>query len=177
MLTYKTMIKILQEIKEPENIACTHNFREKYGVSLVPFKALKLLRLIKTRVPDCGSHCEKYQDCKWIETFENMKSKSKYQISKEGIKILTQIKNISPEEKEIKNILQGIITKLEIPDIIISILMDKKDGLSIELLIRKMMYQIKISNYDIRTSLGDILDLMVSLEVIMEKEGLLYSYA
>ncbi|NHJ47453.1 MAG: hypothetical protein FK733_06685 [Asgard group archaeon] len=175
MLTAEKMSQMILEIESMNNIGCTFDFKERYDVALPTLNALSLVTSIRSKIPACGDHCSRYQDCQWIPIFQKKKSKSKFKLSKTGEKLAADLANRSQSKEEIKDIILGVISKTIIVDVIQSLLMEHTN-LTVERVVTEMLKQTKIYLQTIRTVLKDILDLMASLELIKFKEGLILSY-
>ena len=176
MLTAETLQEILLDLHKKDGLGCTYDFKERYYVGLNSLAFLNLVTLIKTRIPKCGDHCERYQDCPSIELFENRKSKTKYRLTKEGANLADFLSSDSVTMDNLKSMLQKELVNYPFVDLVVSLLMDVSE-LSVEKLVASIQEQTNTSLFAIRTSIRDILDLLVSIEIIGIKEGIITQYA
>lgn len=170
MLTAEKLQKIVTELLVLEEIGCTYDFKERFGVGLNSLEVLGLVKLIKTRIPKCGDHCTKYNDCQFISLFEKRKSKTKYRLTKEGKILADNLSSDGITSKNLKSMLQKEFSSYSFVDLILSLLMDYPE-LSIEKLVSSILETTNSTLYGIRTSIRDILDLLVSLELLAMNEG------
>ena len=170
MLTAEKLLEMVTELLVLDEIGCTHDFKERFGIGLNSLAVLGLVKLIKTRIPKCGDHCTRYRDCQYISLFEKRKSKTKYRLTKEG-KILAEfLSSDAVTNTNIKLILQKEVGNYSFVDLILSLLMDYPE-LTIEKLVSSILEMTNSTLYSIRTSIRDILDLLVSLEFLVIDEG------
>lgn len=170
MLNYQSLITIMKELLELKEIGCTYDFKERFSVGLEPLEILGFTKVIRTRIPACGDHCQRYKDCKWIPHFESRKSVAKFKLTKEGLSFSNKLILHELDDENAKSFVQDEIQSLSIIDTIMSYQMDSKE-LSIEKLVTKLLNDTNITLSKLRITIMDILDLMVSLELIALKEG------
>ncbi len=175
MLTAEKLPEIIAELLVLEEIGCTYDFKERYGVGLNSLEVLGLTKLIKTRIPKCGDHCTKYRDCQYIPLFEKRKSKTKYRLTKEGKILADYLSSDAVTSANIKSLLQKEFSNYSFVDLILSLLMDNPE-LAIEKLVSSILETTNSTLYSIRTSIRDILDLLVSLELLVIHEGKITIY-
>jgi hypothetical protein len=176
MITAITLKEILDDLSEVNEIGCTYDFRQKYGIGLASLQTLGYAKVIRSRIPACGDHCEKFNDCEFISLFEKRKSKSKFKLETSGKNLQKRLSMLSTNEaiyEEVKNDLMNT----KIYDAIQSLLIDYSDGISIEQLVTAILKQKTFKLYVIRETFKDILDLLLSTHLLMIKEGILHTYA
>ncbi|NHJ88001.1 MAG: hypothetical protein FK734_21230 [Asgard group archaeon] len=172
MLTVNTLKDMILELTSLNEIGCTYDFKERFGVSLASLELLGFVKVIRSKIPECGDHCEKFADCKWISIFESRKSKSKFKMTKEGLALAHLINIYSADEQQLEKLLAKEILTIKIIDTLNSFLIDNPE-LSIELLTTKLLDETPLTLEEIRSSIMDILDLLVSIDVLQLKEGLI----
>jgi len=175
MLTAEKLQEIVTELLVLEEIGCTYDFKERFGVGLNSLEVLGLVKLIKTRIPKCGDHCTKYRDCQYIPLFEKRKSKTKYRLTKEGKILADFLSSDAVTSKNVNTLLQKEFSNYSFVDLILSLLMDHPE-LTIEKLVSSILETTNSALYNIRTSIRDILDLLVSLELLVMNEGKLSAF-
>lgn len=176
MITAITLKEILEDLSEVNEIGCIFDFKKKYGIVLASLQTLGYVKVIRSRIPACGDHCEKFNDCEFISLFEGRKSKSKFKIQEAGKKLANRLAMLSTNEdimEEVKNDLMNT----EIFDTIQSLLMDYPEGISIEQLVTAILKQTTFKLGVIRETFRDVLDLMVLTQLFVEKEGILSTVA
>ncbi len=170
MLTVQKLRKMLLELLALKEIGCTYDFKERFEVALTPLEVLGLVKVIRTKIPDCGDHCERYNNCQWIPIFQKSKSKSKFSLTKEGLALAENLSSESISDSEALAIISDYLLGLSIIDQIISLLLGA-GTLSIEKLVSTLLKEINLDFLIIRTTLRDILDLLVSTGTIGIYEG------
>jgi hypothetical protein len=176
MLTAIKLKTVLQELLATNEIGCTYDFIERHGLALSSLETLGYVKVIRSRIPACGDHCEKFNDCQHISLFEKRKSKSKYKLQEKGIKLLKRLDMLSTEEDVIEEVKNELMLG-ELFDIIQSLLLDAPEGLTVEQLVTSTLKQTKLSLTIIRTTFKDIIDLLFSVGLLAKKEGILSTYA
>ena len=176
MFTTEKFQKIMLDLLAKDGIGCTYDFKERYDIGLNSLATLNLVKLIKTRIPKCGDHCQDYRDCKYLSLFDKRKSKTKYLLTKEGKNLATFLTSDAVSASNLTSMLQKELSNYSIVDLISSLLMDSKE-LTIERLVASLVKQTTMPLFEIRTSMRDILDLLVSLEIIAINEGVITSFA
>ncbi|HUT80075.1 MAG TPA: hypothetical protein VMZ29_02645 [Candidatus Bathyarchaeia archaeon] len=170
MFTKESLKNMLIELLALNELGCTFDFRERYGVSLSTLEILGLVKVIKSKIPACGEHCEKYKDCQWTANFESKKSSSKYRLTKDGLELATNISVKTVDDRLLQDYLIEAINQIQIIDIIQSLLLTLKE-ISIEYLVLTLLEQTNLSINTIRLNSKDILNLMESLQLLQLKEG------
>ncbi|MFW9923443.1 MAG: hypothetical protein ACFFDW_09190 [Candidatus Thorarchaeota archaeon] len=171
MLTAEKFHEILLELDAQNQLGCTYDFQERHSVGLKPFELLDVVKVISTRIPACGEHCIKYQDCKHISLFEKRKSIVKFQLTKFGSNLVEYFKTKEFTKEEIKDVIKkelktaSLYSKLEL------LFKDSVQISTVEI-ISYLLENSTIDLYTLRTSLKDILDLMDSLKIISNREGI-----
>ena len=176
MLTVKNLHKMLMELLSLKEIGCTYDFKERFEVALAALEVLELVKLIRTKIPVCGDHCERYNDCIWIPIFQKKKSKSKYKLTKDGLALIDNLSSSSLSESKIQEVIIGYLINSRIVDQINSMLL-RESNLTIERLVTSLLQETNLSLQAIRTTIKDILDLLVSAQLIGIKEGTIAKYA
>jgi hypothetical protein len=166
---------MLLELFSLKEIGCTYDFKERFEVALSSLEVLGLAKIIRTKIPACGDHCERYNDCKWIPIFQNSKSKSKYKLTKDGLSLIDNLSSDSMTDPEVQTEISNYIISTPIVDQINSMLVGEPN-LSIEKLVTALLKETNLSLQAIRTTIKDILDLLVSAQVIRIKEGTILKY-
>lgn len=167
---------MLTELLSLKEIGCTYDFKERFEVALAALEVLELVKLIRTKTPVCGDHCERYNDCKWIPIFQKKKSKSKYKLTKDGLALIDNLSSSSLSESKIQAVIIGFLISSRIVDQINSLLLGESN-LTIERLVTSLLQETNLSLQAIRTTIKDILDLLVSAQLIGIKEGIIVKYA
>ncbi|MBK5114529.1 MAG: hypothetical protein KGD59_13520 [Candidatus Heimdallarchaeota archaeon] len=175
MLTVKNLQKILLELFSLKEIGCTYDFKERFEVGLTSLEVLGLAKIIRTKIPTCGDHCERYNDCKWIPIFQKRKSKSKYKLTKDASSLIDTISSESISDSGVQMEISSYLISTPIVDQINSMLIGKT-SLSIEQLVSALLKETNLSLQAIRTTMKDILDLLVSAQIIRIKEGIIVKY-
>ena len=103
------------------------------------------------------------------------KSKTKYRLTKEGKILADYLSSDAVTSKNINSMLQKEFINYSFVDLILSLLMDTPK-LTIEKLVSSILETTNSTLYSIRTSIRDILDLLVSLELLIMHEGELTSF-
>ena len=166
------MLKELLSLKE---IGCTYDFKERFEVALSALEVLDLVKVIRTKIPACGDHCERYNDCKWIPIFQKRKSKSKYKLTKEGLSLIENLSFDNLADSEIQKVIVNYLFSSRIVDQINSLLLGEPN-LTIERLVTSLLKETNLSLQAIRIAIKDILDLLVSAQIIGIKEGVIMKY-
>ena len=172
MLTAEKLIDILMELDSQKELGCTFDFKERFFVDLKPLELLNFVTVIQTRIPACGDHCNNYSNCKWIPLFEQRKSASKFRLTKQGTNFASFLKKNASSSKEIKKIVKEELRNTPLVKISMNFLEDKSE-VSIEEILSVLLENSNYSIHIFRVTLKDILDLMVSVELITVKEGLI----
>jgi hypothetical protein len=175
MLTVDTLIHIILEFHELEDLGCTFDFKERFSVALATLEILGLTNRIKTKIPDCSSHCDKTNDCQWIPIYQKRKSRSKYRLTKAGKNLAAILSQYNTDKVKQRDAIYNSISNIAIVDIINSLLLDNT-ALTTEILISEILNQSRLQLWTLRITLQDILTLLESLEIIQRKEGLIYAY-
>ena len=170
MLDTEKVRDILLNISTTNEIGCTYDVNERFGVGLSPLEILGLVKIIRTRIPTCGDHCPKYNDCEWIALFEKRKSKSKFKLTKDGLRLLGEMSSEGISNEKIVELLQSYLMGNSTIDLILSMLIDT-EFLTIEKLTSNLLKESNLKLQVIRSTIKDILDLMVSLNLISIIEG------
>ena len=118
--------KMLSELLSLKEIGCTYDFKERFEVALSTLEVLDLVKVIRTKIPACGDHCERT--------------------------------------------ITDYLINSRIIDQISSLLIGESD-LTKERLVTSLLKETKLSLQAIRTTIKDILDLLVSAQIIGIKEG------
>ena len=175
MLTVKKLQNILLELVSLKEIGCTYDFKERFEVAMPTLEVLDLVKVIRTKIPTCGEHCEQYNDCKWIPIFQKSKSKSKFKITKEGLALAENLSSNNIAEAELELLITNYLIGSPIVDQINSMLLDE-ESLTIEKFVSILLQESNLSLIAIRTTMKDILDLLVSANIIRLKEGTIMKY-
>lgn len=174
MLTAKKLQIILKELVELEALGCTYDFKERYSVGLESLEALGFVKVIKSRIPQCGDHCEKYSDCKWIPYFESRKSAAKFKLTKDGL-AFADILTSDLSADELEKIIQKEISTKQFIDLILAQSIEAS-VLTIEQIVNLLLKETNISLNSIRTTLKDILDLMESVKLLKFEQGVIIPF-
>lgn len=167
--------KMLKELLSLKEIGCTYDFKERFEVALSALEVLDLVKVIRTKIPACGDHCERYNDCKWIPIFQKRKSKSKYKLTKEGLSLIENLSFDNLADSEIQKVIVNYLFSSRIVDQINSFLLGEPN-LTIERLVTSLLKETNLSLQAIRIAIKDILDLLVSAQTIGIKEGVIMKY-
>ncbi len=167
--------KMLKELVSLKEIGCTYDFKERFEVALSALEVLDLVKVIRTKIPACGDHCERYNDCKWIPIFQKRKSKSKYKLTKEGLSLIENLSFDNLADSEIQKVIVNYLFSSRIVDQINSLLLGEPN-LTIERLVTSLLKETNLSLQAIRIAIKDILDLLVSAQIIGRKEGVIMKY-
>ncbi|MBN1327875.1 MAG: hypothetical protein JXA54_00250 [Candidatus Heimdallarchaeota archaeon] len=170
MLTKEMLKNMLVELLSLNELGCTFDFKDRFGVSLSTLEVLGLVKVIKSKIPVCGDHCTKYNDCQWITNFESKKSSSKYKLTKEGLELATTILAKTIDDKLAQDYIIETISQVQLIDVMRSLLLTSKE-ISIEYLVLVLLEQTTLSIDSIRKNAKDILNLMESLQLLQLKEG------
>jgi len=172
MITAITLKEILDELITTNNIGCTYDFKKKYGIALASIQTLGYVKAIRSQIPVCGDHCEKFNDCEFIPLFEKQKSKSKFKLQDSGIKLAKRLDMLKTIEDIIEEVKNELMTT-DFFDTIQSLLMDHPEGITVEQLVTAILKQTTFKLDDIRKTFKDIIDLMTSVELLVINEGIL----
>ncbi|MHA1220197.1 MAG: hypothetical protein ACTSQB_00520 [Candidatus Heimdallarchaeota archaeon] len=175
MLTKKNLQKILIELLSQNELGCTYDFKERFDVSLSSLEALGLMKAIRSKIPTCGEHCERYADCRWLSIFNSRKSKSKFKLTKIGLELATNLSQPTLTPKLLRDYIVEAITSAKIVDII-QLLLQASGEISVEQLITALLEQTNLTINFIRQNTGDILHLLESLTILQQKEGQILPY-
>lgn len=175
MLTVMNLHKMLVELLSLKEIGCTYDFKERFKVALSTLEVLDLVKVIRTKIPTCGDHCERYNDCIWIPIFQKRKSKSKHKLTKDGLSLLENLSADSLTDAEIQTTITNYLINSRIVDQINSLLIGESN-LTKERLVTTLLKETNLSLQAIRTTIKDILDLLVSAQIIGIKEGTIVKY-
>lgn len=167
--------KMLKELLSLKEIGCTYDFKERFEVALSSLEVLALVKVIRTKTPACGDHCERYNDCKWIPIFQKRKSKSKYKLTKEGLSLIENLSFDNLTDSEIQKVIVNYLFSSRIVDQINSLLL-REPNLTIERLVSSLLKETNLNLQAIRIAIKDILDLLVSAQIIGIKEGVIMKY-
>ena len=167
--------KMLKELVSLKEIGCTYDFKERFEVALSALEVLDLVKVIRTKIPACGDHCERYNDCKWIPIFQKRKSKSKYKLTKEGLSLIENLSFDNLADSEIQKVIVNYLFSSRIVDQINSLLLGEPN-LTIERLVTSLLKETNLGLQAIRIAIKDILDLLVSAKLIGRKEGVIMKY-
>ena len=174
MLTAKKLQTILNELVQLEELGCTYDFKERHLVGLESLEALGFVKVIKSRIPQCGDHCEQYNDCKWIPYFESRKSAAKYKLTKDGLAFVDILRD-DLSENELEKIIQKEISTKPFIDLILAQFIEVPE-ISVEELVNLLLTETNIGLDSIRTTLKDILDLMESVKLLKFAQGVLVPF-
>jgi hypothetical protein len=175
MFTVKKLQKILLELVSLKEIGCTYDFKDRFEVGLHSLEVLSLTKVIRTKIPACGDHCECYNDCKWEPIFQKRKSKSKFRLTKEGLTLAENLSSDCIDDSELVSVVTTYLLGSSIVDQINSMLLGV-ENLSIEKLVTTLLKETNLSLQAIRTTIKDILDLLVSAKIVRIKEGTILKY-
>jgi len=170
MLTKETLLAILTEFRSKKDVACTYDFKEKFGVALAPLEVLEIAKVVKSKIPPCGQHCDRYKDCRWETIFQSRKSKSLYRLTKKGLTLASSLEDPALKEKEA--LLLAYLEETSLAQLLQS-LQHKYQPISMEVLVNHFLTNSSWSLYTIRSCLRDILDLFQSLGKLEIKEGVI----
>ncbi|MGC9780415.1 MAG: hypothetical protein HZR80_14305 [Candidatus Heimdallarchaeota archaeon] len=170
MLIANNLKDIMLELLSLNEIGCTYDFKERFNVGLNSLEVLGLVKVIRTKIPICGDHCQRYNDCEWIPIFEKKKSKSKFKFTKDGLRLLEELSSEEITDSKVDEILQNYLMSIGIIDLILSMLMDNQ-FITMERLTSTLLKKTNLTLYVIRITTKDILDLMVRLNFITVTEG------
>ncbi len=168
MLIANNLKDIMLELLSLNEIGCTYDFKERFNVGLNSLEVLGLVKVIRTKIPICGDHCQRYNDCEWIPIFE--KKKSKFKFTKDGLRLLEELSSEEITDSKVDEILQNYLMSIGIIDLILSMLMDNQ-FITMERLTSTLLKKTNLTLYVIRITTKDILDLMVTLNFITVTEG------
>ena len=171
MLTKQTLKKMLLDLLSLNEIGCTYDFKDRFHVSLKSLEVLGFVKAIRTRIPACGDHCEKFEDCKWISIYKKRKSKSKFRFTKNGLSLANFLLSDLSDDVLVDAILEQI-SNTAIVEVIQSLL-NNQLAISPESLVTALLDRTNIKIADIRFTTKDILDLLESLQEIKIDEGVI----
>ena len=109
MLTVKNLEQMLAELIVLKDIGCTYDFKERFNVGLDSLATLAIVKVIRTKIPACGDHCNRYNNCQWISIFNKRKSKSKFKFTKQGLAIAQHLTLVDDLEDAVVKVLVGMI--------------------------------------------------------------------
>ncbi|MHA1123007.1 MAG: hypothetical protein ACTSQ3_03550 [Candidatus Heimdallarchaeota archaeon] len=105
----------------------------------------------------------------------NKKSKSKHKLTKDGLSLLENLTADSLTDAEIQTTITNYLINSRIVDQINSLLIGESN-LTKERLVTTLLKETNLSIQAIRTTIKDILDLLVSAQIIGIKEGTIVKY-
>lgn len=175
MLNVENLINILQDLSSKE-IGCTYEIKNQFGVSLNPLEILGLVKIIRTKIPPCDDHCQLSNDCKWMPIFGKKRSKSKFRLTKDGESLLEKLTSDNLSREKMIESLQSHLMNVDIVDFILTLLMDN-ESVMVEQLTSRLLQEANLKLQVIRTTIKDLLDLMVSLNLISIFEGVIIKNA
>ncbi|NHJ04499.1 MAG: hypothetical protein EAX90_06725 [Candidatus Heimdallarchaeota archaeon] len=173
MLTAKKLKVILQELTSLKDIGCTYDFKERFSVGLESLEVLDFVKVIRSSIPKCGDHCERYNNCDWIPFFEERKSSAKFKLTKTGLALADMLDG-TLDENSFLQLLQKEISSTQIPDLILSQFLENQE-LSIAQLISVIKANSNLQLNTIRSTIRDVLDLLESLKLVKIEQGMLFS--
>ncbi|MHA1630877.1 MAG: hypothetical protein ACTSXO_11650 [Candidatus Heimdallarchaeota archaeon] len=170
MLTKETLLAILTEFQSKKDVACTYDFKEKFGVALAPLEILGIAKVVKNKIPSCGQHCNRYENCQWIDLLQSRKSKSLYRFTKKGFVLASSLQDgiLSSDEKDA--LLLTFLQNNSLSQLFLSLQQDRQT-IQVAVLVSYLLANSSLSIYAIRSCLQDILDLFQSLGMLEIKEG------
>lgn len=174
MLTAKKLKAMLQELISLKDIGCTYDFKDRFSVGLESLEVLDFVKVIRSRIPKCGDHCERYNDCDWIPFFEERKSVAKFKLTKTGLALADMLES-NMDENSLLRLLQREISSIQITDLILSQFLENQE-LSIAQLISIIKESSNLQLNTIRSTVRDVLDLLESLKLVKIEQGMLFSF-
>lgn len=175
MLTAQTLNEILLELDKTMEIGCTYDIKERFNVGLKPLELLDLVKSIKTRVPVCGKHCGRYQECQWMPLFDKRKSIAKFKLTTFGKKIITILKEKNHSEEELIGFFKKEFLTNSLISKILTFIKTKRE-ITVDMLILYLLKETKYKRYTLRITLADLLDFLASIGLIATSEGIITTF-
>lgn len=155
------------------NIGCLFHIKEQFGVSLKAFQLLGFAKVIRRNIPACGKHCDKYDSCKHLDAFRARKSRGKYKLTPKGLTLQKNLEELSDQPEKTQLFLQKNLLANDFCKKLLQFTEAHTKGLEISDLVTWLLTNTKHKLFFIRIAMRDVLDLLISLDLLKIQQGLL----